>query len=108
VEDDELLGQFDTNVFGVVRMIRAVVPAMREQGAGTIVNVSSIVASVPPPFSGMYAASKGAINALTYALHYELAPVRHSARAGGARTLSHTTQPEPCRDVPGKPQLALR
>jgi NAD(P)-dependent dehydrogenase (short-subunit alcohol dehydrogenase family) len=74
VDDDELLAQFDTNLFGVVRLIRAVAPGMREQGSGTIVNVSSLVATAPQPFGGLYAASKAAVSALSEALHYELAP----------------------------------
>lgn len=73
-EDDELLRQFDTNVFGVVRLVRAVAPAMRAQRSGTIVNVSSIGATAPLPFGGAYCASKAAVNALSEVLHYELAP----------------------------------
>jgi NAD(P)-dependent dehydrogenase (short-subunit alcohol dehydrogenase family) len=73
-DDDELLHQFDTNVFGVMRLVRGVAPAMRARGSGTIVNVSSIVTSAPLPFSGPYTASKAAVGALSEALHYELAP----------------------------------
>jgi NAD(P)-dependent dehydrogenase (short-subunit alcohol dehydrogenase family) len=74
IDDDELLHQFDTNVFGIVRLVRAVAPAMRAHGSGTIVNVSSIVTSAPLPFGGAYSASKAAASALSESLHYELAP----------------------------------
>jgi len=57
-----------------VRLVRAVSPAMRAQRSGTIVNVSSIGASVPLPFGGAYCASKAAVNALSETLYYELAP----------------------------------
>ncbi len=73
VEEDELLDQFDTNVFGLVRVVQAVVPTMRERGRGVIVNVSSVVTSAPLPFNGVYTASKAAVGALSESLHYELA-----------------------------------
>lgn len=73
VSDDEMLRQFDTNVFGVVRVARAVVPHMLANGGGTIVNVGSIAGLVGPPYSGLYAASKHALEALSEALHFELA-----------------------------------
>ncbi len=62
---------FETNVFGVISMIQAVLPSMREAGGGTIVNVGSIVGRVAVPFQPFYTASKHAIEALTDALHYE-------------------------------------
>jgi NADP-dependent 3-hydroxy acid dehydrogenase YdfG len=51
---------FDTNVIGVLRMIQAVLPGMRGQGAGLIVNISSILGLIPAPFMGVYASTKHA------------------------------------------------
>ena len=72
--DDEVRAQFETNVFGPVRVIRAVLPAMRERRAGVIVNVSSIAGLVARPFGGMYSASKFALEAITESLYHELRP----------------------------------
>jgi len=72
--DDEIFAQFDTNVFGVLRVVRAVVPAMRERGSGVIVNVSSIAGLVARPFGGAYSASKHALEAISETLHHELRP----------------------------------
>ncbi|MCL5951609.1 MAG: SDR family oxidoreductase [Chloroflexi bacterium] len=65
---------FDTNVFGVMRLVRAVVPPMREQKAGCIINVSSIAGKRSTPANGAYSASKFALEALSDALRLELAP----------------------------------
>lgn len=70
--DDEVARQFDTNVTGVVRMARAVVPHMRANGGGAIVNVGSLAGLVGTPYGGLYAASKHAVEALTEAMHFEL------------------------------------
>lgn len=70
--DDEVMAQFDTNVFGVVRTCRAVVPSMWEAGSGCIINIGSIAGRVGVPYSGLYAASKHALEAITEALHFEL------------------------------------
>lgn len=70
--DDELFArQFDTNVAGPLRVIRAVLPAWRARGSGTIVNVSSIAGVIGTPYGGVYAASKHALEALSEALHFE-------------------------------------
>jgi NAD(P)-dependent dehydrogenase (short-subunit alcohol dehydrogenase family) len=66
--------QFDTNVLGVVRMVRAVAPAMRARGQGRIVNISSVAGVIATPFAGAYSASKHAVEALSESLWYELAP----------------------------------
>jgi NAD(P)-dependent dehydrogenase (short-subunit alcohol dehydrogenase family) len=66
---------FDTNLFGAVAMIRAVLPGMRTRHAGTIVNVSSIGARACPPGSGYYSATKAALEAMTSALRKEIAPL---------------------------------
>lgn len=72
LSDDEVLRQLDTNVAGVVRVARAVVPHMLAAGGGTIVNVGSLAGMVGPPYSGIYAASKHAVEALSEAMHFEL------------------------------------
>ena len=63
---------FDTNVIGVLRMIQAVLPGMRRQGAGLIVNISSILGFIPAPFMGVYASTKHAIEGLSESLDHEV------------------------------------
>jgi NAD(P)-dependent dehydrogenase (short-subunit alcohol dehydrogenase family) len=65
---------FATNFFGAVAVTRAVIPQMRERGAGTIINVSSITGRVGLPFMSPYDASKFAIEGLSESLRYELEP----------------------------------
>ena len=66
---------FDTNVIGVLRMIQAVLPGMRRQGAGLIVNISSILGVIPAPFMGVYASTKHAIEGLSESLDHEVRAV---------------------------------
>ena len=65
---------FDVNFFGMVRMNRAVIPVMRRQGFGRIVNLSSVAAPIAIPFQAYYSATKAAVNAYTAALANELRP----------------------------------
>jgi NAD(P)-dependent dehydrogenase (short-subunit alcohol dehydrogenase family) len=70
---DDLRSQFDTNVFGAVRMIQAVLPSMRERRRGRILNISSIAGKISTPLMGAYSSSKFALEALSDALRLELA-----------------------------------
>src|SRR5215510_4197017 len=63
---------FDTNVIGVLRMIHAVLPGMRQQRAGLIVNISSILGLIPAPFLGVYASTKHAFEGLSESLDHEV------------------------------------
>ena len=76
VEDfliDEIKTQFETNFFGAVRVIQSVLPLMRAQRNGIIVNISSIGGRIAFPFSPSYASTKFAIEGLSEALQYEVA-----------------------------------
>jgi NAD(P)-dependent dehydrogenase (short-subunit alcohol dehydrogenase family) len=63
---------FDTNFFGTVRMTRAVVPHMRRQGGGRIINIGSVLGFVPMPYMAVYSASKHAIQGYSESLDHEL------------------------------------
>ena len=73
VGDDDLREQFETNVFGVWRICRGVLPGMRERASGTIVNVSSFGGQAPFPGIGAYRSSKFALEGLTWTLRLEVA-----------------------------------
>lgn len=70
---EDAMKLFDVNVAGPLRCIRAALPMMREQGGGTIVNVSSLVGLIAFPWSGIYSASKFALEGMTQALRIEVA-----------------------------------
>lgn len=63
---------FETNFFGAVAAIQAVVPVMRQQGGGTIINISSVAGHIPLPFHAAYSATKFALNAIGKAASLEL------------------------------------
>jgi short-subunit dehydrogenase len=63
---------FDTNFFGAVEAMQAVIPVMQQQGSGTIINVSSVAGHIPIPFHAMYSATKFAMNAIGKAARIEL------------------------------------
>jgi NAD(P)-dependent dehydrogenase (short-subunit alcohol dehydrogenase family) len=67
----EVRRMFETNVFGPLRMMQAVLPGMRARGRGAVVNLSSVSGKVAAPLSGFYAASKFALEAMSEALHVE-------------------------------------
>src|SRR6059058_5459590 len=63
---------FETNFFGIVRMTRAVVPYMRKQGGGRIINIGSVLGFLPMPYGALYAATKHAIEGYSESLDHEL------------------------------------
>jgi NAD(P)-dependent dehydrogenase (short-subunit alcohol dehydrogenase family) len=63
---------FETNFFGMVRMTRAVVPYMRQQGGGRIINIGSVLGFLPMPYGALYAATKHAIEGYSESLDHEL------------------------------------
>ncbi|ATO32533.1 oxidoreductase [Dickeya dianthicola] len=68
----EAAALFDTNVFSILRTIQAVLPHMRAQGRGRIINVSSVLGFLPAPYMGLYSASKHAVEGLTESLDHEV------------------------------------
>ena len=70
--DDENQRQLDTNVTGVLRVLRAVVPHFLANGGGTVVNVGSVAGVVGTPYGGIYAASKHALEAISESAHFEM------------------------------------
>ena len=68
----EIRRMYETNVFGAVRMLQAVIPQMRERGGGTIVNVSSVAGRVGAPLNPYYSSTKFALEAISEAAHLEL------------------------------------
>jgi NAD(P)-dependent dehydrogenase (short-subunit alcohol dehydrogenase family) len=71
---EQVKQQFDTNVFSVLRVNRAALPHMRRQGSGLLLQIGSIAGRLALPFQGLYTATKFALEALTEAYRYELAP----------------------------------
>jgi NAD(P)-dependent dehydrogenase (short-subunit alcohol dehydrogenase family) len=69
---DQAKAIFETNFFGLIRMTRAVVPHMRRQGNGRIINIGSVLGFLPMPFGALYAATKHAIEGYSESLDHEL------------------------------------
>ncbi|WP_120296936.1 oxidoreductase [Paraburkholderia sp. BL23I1N1] len=63
---------FDTNFFGIVRMTRAVLPHMRQQGSGRIINIGSVLGFLPMPYMALYSATKHAVAGYSESLDHEL------------------------------------
>lgn len=72
IPESELKSVFDTNYFGPIAMIKAVLPVMRSQNSGMIINVTSIAGYMGLPFRGAYSATKGALGLTTEAMRMEL------------------------------------
>ncbi len=69
---NQIRSVFETNVFGTIQMTKEVLPHMRNNGGGTIINISSLVGKIPFPGMGIYSASKHAVEAFSEALNHEV------------------------------------
>ena len=69
---DEMRKVFETNFFGSIEMIKAVLPQMRKQQSGTIINVTSIAGYMGLPYRGIYSATKGALDLVSEAIRMEV------------------------------------
>jgi short-subunit dehydrogenase len=72
IPDAEIKRNFETNLFGPINVIKAVLPTMRSQNSGLIINVTSIAGYMGLPYRGVYSASKGALELITEAFRMEL------------------------------------
>jgi len=72
VTEEQMLSQFNVNVFGVLRVSKAVIPIMRENKSGIIINISSFLGKIGLPLLTMYNSSKYAVEGITDSLRYEL------------------------------------
>jgi NAD(P)-dependent dehydrogenase (short-subunit alcohol dehydrogenase family) len=72
---EQFIQTFDVNVFGIQRMMREVLPLMRQAGSGLVINISSTMGRLVIPFAAAYTASKYALEALAESYHYELSPL---------------------------------
>ena len=68
----EVRRMFETNLFGALHGMQSVIPAMKQQGSGTIINISSVASYIAVPYMGAYCASKHALNAFSHAARVEL------------------------------------
>lgn len=72
IPDDEIKRNFETNFFGPINVIKAVLPQMRKQKSGLIINITSIAGYMGLPYRGVYSASKGALELITEAFRMEI------------------------------------
>ena len=72
IPETEIKNNFETNLFGPINVIKAVLPSMRAQGSGLIINITSIAGYMGLPYRGIYSASKGALELVTEAFRMEL------------------------------------
>ena len=74
IPTEEIRNNFETNLFGPIEVMKAVLPQMRAQRSGLIINITSIAGYMGLPYRGIYSASKGALEILTEAIRIEVKP----------------------------------
>ena len=97
-DDSDVRALFETQFFGAVAMIKAVLPGMRARRAGAIVNISTIGVQIMPAGSGYYAASKAALEAMSGALYGELQPLGISVTTVEPGAFLHPLRNRPLAD----------
>lgn len=100
---DEAKWMFETNVFGILRTCQAVLPHMRAQRSGRIVNISSVLGFLPAPYMGLYAASKHAVEGMSETLDHEVRQfgIRVSlVEPGFTKTSLDTNAPQASDKIP--------
>jgi NAD(P)-dependent dehydrogenase (short-subunit alcohol dehydrogenase family) len=75
MSDEVIQAQFNTNVFGLMRMTRSIIPHMRDRGSGTIVQIASMGGRIAFPLYSIYHSSKWAVEGFSESVQYELAPL---------------------------------
>lgn len=108
---EQVRALFDTNFLGVVRVTNAVLPIMRAQGTGCILNIGSVVGLIPAPFGAYYAASKHAIEGYSESLDHEVRPfgVRVAViEPWATKTAIEANSPHGDRPVPAYAQTLAR
>jgi NAD(P)-dependent dehydrogenase (short-subunit alcohol dehydrogenase family) len=104
LSDDEIRAQYETNVFGLLRVTRAFLPKMRERRSGRIVHVGSVSGHLALPFLGAYASTKHALEAISDAMRLELRPFGVHVvliKPGAIRTEFGETEKEGLRKYAG-------
>ncbi|OUR95056.1 short-chain dehydrogenase/reductase [Flavobacteriales bacterium 34_180_T64] len=112
IPNEEIKRNFETNVFGPINVIKAVLPQMRIQNSGLIINVTSIAGYMGLPYRGIYSASKGALELLTEAFRMEIkdfnihmtnvAPGDFATNIAAGRYHAPVTEDSPYKDSYGK------
>jgi NAD(P)-dependent dehydrogenase (short-subunit alcohol dehydrogenase family) len=108
ITDEKILEMFQTNVFGVMRVTRAVLPHMRQRGSGFIINVSSVAGMLGLPVETTYCSSKYALEGFTEALAWECKPLGicvKSVAPGVYRTTSFLANIDDAALASGAPEL---
>lgn len=93
--DEEISSQMDTNFMGMVRMCRAVLPIMRKQRQGKIINISSIAGRIAVPYQGFYSASKFAIEGYSEALSMGGISIQAQSMRSGTRRFQYRIYSQP-------------
>ena len=105
---DQVRRQFETNVFGLIRMCQLVLPGMREQRWGKIVNIGSMGGRLTFPGGGLYHATKYAVEAISDALRFEVRGLRRRCDPDRARADRDRVRRRRDRDRAGRRRRAVR